>query len=216
MRKVFEEELNRLNRDMISMGALCENAINTSISFLAEGQSDRKQVLDLLDQISHKEREIENMCLRLLMQQQPVASDLRTISAALKLVSDMERIGDNADDIAEIISMEHIHPADMRNLALIDMAKETGSMLNNAIGSFVHRDADLARATIDQDDVIDKYFNQIKVELADNFSKTDRDVDAILDLFMISKYFERIGDHSVNIAQWVLFMITGVLEGNTH
>lgn len=216
MRIRFGEELDQLNRDMISMGALCENAINLSIRYLKGGDaSKREEVQKLMDQISHKEREIENMCLKLLMQQQPVAKDLRTVSAALKMVSDLERIGNNAEDIAEIVSLENISPEAVEKLKLLPMAKEASIMVSSAIDSFVKRDEVLAQEVIDKDDIVDNYFNELKIELAGDFVKSKVHMEAILDLLMIIKYLERIADHAVNIGQWVLFMITGALEGNT-
>ncbi len=217
MRHVFEEELNQLNKDMITMGSMCENAIQTATTYIRYQTADKNaEIVDIVEQINHKERDIENMCLKLIMQQQPVARDLRTITSALKMVSDLERIGDNADDIAEIVSMNNIPTADVEAIELIDMAKAANEMLSDAINSFVKRDDELAKKVIDTDDAIDNYFNNIKLKLAEDFRDSSHNLDSVLDLFMISKYFERIGDHSVNIARWVLYMITGTLEGNTN
>lgn len=217
MRLIFEEELNTLNRDMISMGALCEEAIQTAINSLMDQSKDlHGEIQTLVEQINHSEREIENMCLKLLMQQQPVANDLRTISAALKMVSDLERIGDNADDIAEIVELHNIPEKATQNIELKHMADEATEMLSNAINSFVNRDEKLAKKVIEDDGIIDDLFDKLKMDLAGDFGGTNPKVDALLDIFMICKYFERIGDHSVNIAQWVLFMLTGKLEGNTN
>ncbi len=217
MRNVFEEELSQLKKDMISMGALCEDAIRTSTKYLMSPDTDRtREIADMVEQVNHKEREIENLCLKLLMQQQPVARDLRVVSSALKMVSDLERIGDNADDIAEIISMGNIQPRDVKDIEIFSMADAASHMLSSAIDSFVRDDETIARAVIEEDDTVDDYFNKIKSELAGSVESGARNLDGILDLFMIAKYFERIGDHSVNVAQWVVFMITGVLEGNTN
>lgn len=217
MRPIFDEELNQLNKDIISTGALCENAIKTSVQYLLSQDDDiQKDIKEIVEQINHKEREIENMCLRLLLQQQPVASDLRAISAALKMVSDLERIGDNADDIAEIVSMHNIKASEVEGSVLLPMAKASLAMLSDSINSFVKKDETLAQSVIDGDDTVDDYFDKIKVELTNNVASGKLKVDAILDIFMVSKYFERISDHSVNIAQWVLYMITGKLEGNTN
>lgn len=215
MRLRFEEQLNELNRDMISTAALCEEAITQATDALADGSAaEAKGVADITAQISRKEREIEDMCLKLLMQQQPVASDLRIISAALKMVSDLERIGDQSDDIAEIVGMQTVTAADDK-MEMLDMAKAAADMVTEAINAFVRRDADKARQVIDMDDTVDDYFDKIKTEIAKSFSSKNADIAKALDLLMISKYFERIGDHAVNIAQWVIFMVTGVLEGNT-
>ncbi len=217
MRYVFEEELNQLNKDMISMSALCEEAIGTAVDYLLAPETNRKKdVLDIVDQVNHKEREIENMCLKLLMQQQPVASDLRVISAVLKMVSDLERVGDNADDIAEIVSMDNINPASVKNIHLDEMATAARKMLSDSINAFVKRDEALARQVIEDDDIVDSFFDRIKIKLSGDFGKENPNLDELLDLFMVTKYFERISDHSVNIAQWVVFVITGKLEGNTN
>ena len=132
------------------------------------------------------------------------------------MVSDLERIGDNADDIAEILTLQNIKAEYLDSIELIDMAKAVDLMLSDAINAFVKRDEELARKVIDEDDVIDDYFNRIKVKLAEEFKDSSKNVDALLDLFMVTKYFERIADHSVNIGRWVVFMITGTLEGNTN
>ncbi|MDD6789049.1 MAG: phosphate signaling complex protein PhoU [Lachnospira sp.] len=215
MRLRFDEELNNLNREMILMGSMCEDAINTAIRALIKGDPDgHKKASAIVTEISHKEREIEDMCLKLLMQQQPVASDLRTISSALKMVSDLERIGDQSDDIAEIVSMQNISDADDK-FEILDLGQAASRMVTGAVDAFVKRDEAAAREVIKEDDTVDDYFDKIKKELAKSIQTDEAGLEKTLDLLMISKYFERIGDHAVNIAQWVIFSITGVLEGNT-
>ena len=217
MRTLFDQELEQLNKDIISTGSLCEKSIQTAIKFLLFQDVDRKQeVFSMVEEISHRERAIEDMCLKIIMQQQPVATDLRIVSAALKLVSDMERIGDNADDIAEIVGMHNIDTEFIKAVNIEPMTRAARAMLSNSIDAFVNRDEKLARKVIDDDDVVDDQFNRIKNHLTDKFDKDNPNLDGVLDTFMVSKYFERIADHSVNIAQWVVFMVTGKLEGNTN
>jgi phosphate transport system protein len=215
MRLKFDEELNNLNREMILMGSMCEDAINTAIRALIKGDPEgHKNVSAIVTKISHKEREIEDMCLKLLMQQQPVATDLRTISSALKMVSDLERIGDQSDDIAEIVSMQNVSDADDK-YEILDLGQASSRMVTGAVDAFVKRDEKAARAVIKEDDTVDDYFDKIKKELAKSIRTDETGLEKTLDLLMISKYFERIGDHAVNIAQWVIFSVTGILEGNT-
>lgn len=209
MRSKFDEQLDQLHRELITVGALCENAIALSAKALTEGSVKiAEQVPDFTAQIDRKEREIESMCIKLLLQQQPVAKDLRVISAALKMVTDMERIGDNSGDIAEIVTMSNISASD-DTLNIHDMALAVIKMVTDSIDAFVKRDISLARAVIEYDDVVDGCFDRTKKRLIDCLSKPGADGEYALDLLMIAKYFERIGDHAVNIAKWVLFSITG-------
>lgn len=212
MRSRFDEQLERLNKELITMGALCENAIAKSAKALIEGNSIMaKTVTEISSQIDHKEREIEALCLKLLLQQQPVATDLRTISSALKMVTDMERIGDNSGDIAEVVTMANI-TADNNAQDIHDMALATIKMVTESIDAFVKKDVKIANSVIEYDDVVDDYFNKIKTMLIEMLRNSEADGEYALDLLMIAKYFERIGDHAVNIAKWVLFSITGTLE----
>ena len=209
MRSGFDKQLTELNREMISMGSLCENAIAMSAKALLDGDTAlAKKVSELSAQIERKERDIESMCLKLLLQQQPVAKDLRIISSALKMVTDMERIGHQSSDIAEIISLANISAGgDTRYIH--DMALSVIKMVTDSIDAFVKKDAATAKSVILYDDVVDDYFDKIKIALIELFSKPGTDGEQTLDLLMIAKYFERIGDHAVNIAKWVLFSITG-------
>ncbi len=209
MRSKFDQQLALLHRELITMGALCEKAIGLSAKALDEGdQKKAGEVFDYTVQIDQKERDIEALCMRLLLQQQPVAKDLRVISSALKMVTDMERIGDNSGDIAEIVTMGHI-TAEHDKMNIRDMALATIKMVTDSIDAFVKNDMELAKAVIAYDDVVDGYFNRIKTALIEALGDHNADGEYALDLLMIAKYFERMGDHATNIAQWVLFSILG-------
>lgn len=209
MRSRFDEQLAQLNTEMIRMGAQCENVIAMSAKALLEGDTAlAAEVPELSARIDRCERDIEGMCLKLLLQQQPVAGDLRVISSALKMVTDMERIGHQSADIAEIITMAHIAASD-DTLPIHAMAEAAIKMVTQSIDAFVRKDTAAARAVIGYDDVVDECFDRIKAALIERFSKPETDGEYALDLLMIAKYFERIGDHAVNIAKWVLFSITG-------
>ena len=213
MRSKFDEQLLQLNRELVSMGALCETAIGASAKALLEGdQGLARTVFETGTQIEQKERSIEGLCLKLLLQQQPVARDLRVISSALKMITDMERIGHQSAGIAEIITMANISASDDM-LNIHDMALATIKMVTDSVNAFVQKDPELAKAVVAYDDVVDGYFDQVKSTLIERFSKPETDGEYALDLLMIAKYFERIGDHAVNVAQWVLFSITGRREG---
>ena len=212
MRSKFDEQLELLNSEMIKMGALCENAIALSAKALVNSDLEiAANVPEISAQIDEKGREIEGLCLKLLLQQQPVARDLRVVSSALKMVTDMERIGDQSADIAEIISMENIFASD-DSLYIHDMAVSVIKMVTDSIDAFVKKDETLAREVIAYDDIVDDYFNKVKKMLIKSLTKPEADGQHALDHMMIAKYFERIGDHAVNIANWVLFSITGSRE----
>ena len=209
MRNRFDEQLEKLNAELITMGALCEQAITIAINALLYGNDDDKvqfnKVHETEREIDQKERDIENLCMRLLLQQQPVAGDLRKISSALKMISDMERIGDQASDISDITM--HIRFENLRSKVHIsDMAAAAIKMVTDSIDSFVKKDLELAKAVAAYDDVVDRRFIKVKDELL--ILIKDGDVSC-LDLLMIAKYLERIGDHAVNIAEWVQYSITG-------
>ena len=213
MRSRFDEQLEKLHHELIAMGSLCEAAIARSAKALLEGNAAlAENVGEIEERINHKEREIESLCLKLLLQQQPVARDLRTISAALKMITDMERIGDQSADIAEIVSMANISALG-EMIYVHDMAEAVIRMVTESIDAFVKEDVGLAEAVVAYDDVVDGYFDKVKQTLIRRFSQPETDGEAAVDLLMIAKYFERIGDHAVNIAQWVLFSITGSREG---
>ncbi len=212
MRSKFDGQLELLNKEMITMGALCENAIATSAKAVIEGDlSLASPIFSIAEQIEEKEREIEAMCLKLLLQQQPVARDLRTISSALKMVTDMERIGHQSADIAEIVKIANIKVSGDTE-EVHDIAVAVIKMVAESIDAFVKKDVDMAEAVIAYDDVVDACFDRIKKLLIERFSQPETDGEQAIDLLMIAKYFERIGDHAVNIAKWVLFSITGSRE----
>ena len=167
------------------------------------------KVAPLDAEIDQKERDIENLCLKLLLQQQPVAKDLRQISAALKMITDMERIGDQAEDIAEIIKF--LNGRTVENGALIrEMASAAIKMVTESVDAFVKHDIMLAEKVVSDDDIVDRYFDQVKQKLIERIAQQPADGEYALDLLMIAKYFERIGDHAVNLAEWVIFSVTGV------
>ncbi|MCI5993246.1 MAG: phosphate signaling complex protein PhoU [Clostridiales bacterium] len=213
MRTRFDEQLQQLNREMIRMGALCEQALAVAAKALLDGDAKAAgQVAPIDGEIDKKERDIETLCLRLLLQQQPVARDLRQISAALKMITDMERIGDQAADIAEIIGFLGAHePARCGPIA--EMARAAISMVTDSVDAFVRRDTDLASAVIAHDDEVDRLFLGMKRALIALIAENPDKGEYALDLLMIAKYFERIGDHAVNIAEWVVFAVTGVHKG---
>ncbi len=213
MRNKFDEQLALLNKKMIEMGAMCENIIALSAKALLEGNSDNLGRVELIGQeIDHMEREIESICLKLLLQQQPVARDLRQISAALKMITDMERIGDQAEDIAEIIPYLNGKTGDeCQDIRL--MAETTIRMVTDSVDAYVKRDLTLAQTVSEHDDIVDDCFDRIKKTLITMISENPSDGEYAIDLLMIAKYFERIGDHAVNIGEWVEFSVTGVHKG---
>ena len=208
MRSRFDEQLELLNKELITMGALCEEVISGAAKALLDGDSGlRETVLAAERDINQKERDIESLCMKLLLQQQPVARDLRTISSALKMISDMERIGDQAADIAEIT--RDIADNSIKDLVPIgDMARATIKMVTDSVDSFVRKDLGLAEAVISSDDVVDDLFLQVREELIRRIGMGDSG-EVCIDLLMIAKYLERIGDHAVNIAEWVEYSLTG-------
>lgn len=213
MRLKFDKQLELLHKELIGMGAFCESAIAMATQALAQGDIQiAGHVSELSVEIDQKERDIEAMCMKLLLRQQPVAKDLRVISSALKMVTDMERIGDNSWDIAEIVTMANIRASD-NTLPIQNMAKATIKMVTDSIDAFVKKDIELAKSVVSYDDVVDSYFDEIKTNLIAQFGDPEADGEKVLDLLMIAKYFERIGDHASEIAKWVLFSITGSKEG---
>ena len=214
MRSKFDQQLIKLNKEMITMGSLCENAIAMSAKALLEGDWDMaRKVEELSAQFDQKEREIETLCLKLLLQHQPVAKDLRVVSSALKMVTDMERVGHQSADIAEIILVARLE-AKEETQDIHDMSLATIKMVTDAIEAFVRQDVELAHAVIAYDDVVDGYFNKVKENLIQRLRSPEMEAEYAMDLLMIAKYFERIGDHAVNIAGWVQFSITGSKEGD--
>ncbi|MBS6645181.1 MAG: phosphate signaling complex protein PhoU [Clostridiaceae bacterium] len=214
MRNRFDEQLEYLNVELIRMGALCEDAISYASRTLMGENNLADQVYKTDKEIDQKERDIENLCMRLLLQQQPVAKDLRLISSALKMISDMERIGDQASDIAEIAGFIKDRKV-QSSIHIKEMAEATIKMVTESVDSFVKKDLQIAQDVIKYDDVVDDLFAKVKEELISLIKEDNSDGEFCIDLLMIAKYFERIGDHATNIAEWVEFSITGVhVEGN--
>lgn len=210
MRNRFDKQLSLLNQELTNMGILCENAISLAIQALFEENSDKlaAKVLEVDGEIDRKEKEIEALCMRLLLRQQPVARDLRAISSALKMISDMERIGDQAADISEITryvqKFEGINKLHIKNMTVAVI-----KMVTDSIESFVDKNLDLAQSVIEYDDVVDDLFDKIKSELIGLISQESQNGEFCIDLLMIAKYLERIADHATNVAEWVIFSITG-------
>ena len=210
MRNKFEEQLEQLHVELIRMGALCEDAISAAAEALLERDPKLASAAEEAErEIDQKEREVENLCLKLLLQQQPVARDLREISAALKMISDLERIGDQAADIAEMTSYVCL-PEGGRASHIADMARAVIRMVTDSVDSFVKRDLTLARQVCAADDQVDELFRQVRRELTELISADPARGELGLDLLMVAKYLERIGDHATNVAEWVEYSLTGV------
>lgn len=209
MRKHYNEQLAQLNTELITMGALCEEAISGAAKYLIENdESLKERIFEADSKIDQKERDIETLCMKLILQQQPVARDLRVISSTLKMISDMERIGDQASDIAEIVCFVNQSSIGSK-VHIADMARATINMVTDSVESFVKNDIDLAYEVIKHDDVVDDLFIKVKNELISGVKEGANDAEALIDLLMIAKYFERIGDHAENIAEWVIYSMTG-------
>ena len=210
MRKTFDQQLEQLGAELTHMGALCETAIASAAQALKNRDTElAKRAIHADQEIDQAERDIERLCLKLLLQQQPVARDLRQISSALKMITDMERIGDQAADISEIV----LYIADgyvIPELADIGvMARAASTMVTRSVAAYVQRDLELAKEVIASDDEVDELFNRVKEELIDLIAKNPGCGQQALDFLMIAKYLERIGDHATNIAEWVEFSILG-------
>ena len=211
MRNAFNEQLEQLNVELIKMGALCEEAISAATKALLQRDKELGQrAMELEREIDHKERDIESQCMKLLLRQQPVAGDLRAVSAALRMISDMERIGDQASDIAEIArDMEESRLG--QKVPMSEMARAAISMVTDSVDAFVRGDLELARAVLREDDEVDSLFLQVREALISMIAAGENG-SVCLDLLMVAKYFERIGDHAVNIAEWVEYSLTGSHE----
>lgn len=219
MRDTFVNQLEYLNSSIIQMGKMVENALDrTTQSMLKKDREMAAQNIEMDKDIDHKMKDIESLCLKLLMRQQPVARDLRLISAALKMVSDLERIGDQAADISEIF-LTLPEKCDVRQVPEIPaMCDAVRKMLHNSVQSFVYLNLDLANFVCDSDDAVDAFFTQTKKNLIEAIRSpgTMQDYATDMDLFMIAKYLERIGDHAVNVAKWVIFFDTGMRNGTNY
>lgn len=211
MREKYEEQLRKLNTSLISMGKLIEIAIESSmLSLMGRDKEAASQVGKNDEAINEMERDIEAQCMKLLLQQQPMAKDLRLITSALKMITDMERIGDHAVDIADLVC--HVPDCQYGKMfEITEMSTQIIKMLHDAVQSYIENDFDKAKNVIAQDDVIDALYHSIKKDLVKKIRETSEG-ETILDYLLIAKYIERIGDHAVHIAQWVIFAITGDRE----
>lgn len=210
MRIRFDEQLEQLNEEMINMGNMIEASIGDAVKALMKQDEElAKKTMAGDAKIDRTERKIEDLCLRLLLQQQPVARDLRNISSALKMVTDMERIGDHATDISELAVVLSKKTYVKKLDHIEEMAKETMVMLIQSLEAFVEKDLDKAQKVIAHDDVVDELFEKVKKELIALIRDHADEGEQAVDLLMVTKYFERIGDHATNIAEWVIFSITG-------
>ena len=215
MRNKFDMQLELLNEQLTHMGELCEVAINRAVNALQEGSMQQAyDVIEADEEIDHIEKDIERLGLRLLLQQQPVARDLRQISAALKMITDMERIGDQASDIAEIIlTAGESEAVNVKKIG--DMASASARMVRDSVSAYVEKNLELARKVMEADDIVDELFENVKEEVMQMIVAGNNAGKAI-DLIMIAKYLERIGDHATNIAEWVEFSITGIHKGQKN
>ena len=209
IRELYTEKLAQLKNEVLELGMLCEQAIMKTYRLLISDELREEQVkeIDALEkEIDTKEHSVEAICIQLLLRQQPVATDLRRISAALKMVTDMERIGDQATDIAEIMETGSID-VPVKGVRITEMAEFTMNMVNKSVEAYINRNLELAREVIASDDILDDLFLEVRKSL--NINAGDFSSDQVLDLLMIAKYYERIGDHATNIAEWAEFSLTG-------
>ena len=208
MRSKFDEQLRLLNQEMMYMGTMIEDSIQKAIeALIAQNAQLAEKIMNSDSDVDHEQKKIENICFNLLMQQQPVARDLRVISAAMKMVTDMERIGDHASDISEITIMLADKPYVLEQDDIKKMASETVLMLIRSIEAYVEKDMEKAKKVIKHDDVVDDLFDKVKSEIIEMIRKEPEDGEQATDMLMIAKYFERIGDHATNIAEWVIFAL---------
>ena len=209
MREYYTAQLETLYTNMIQMGALCEDAISAAIqSLLEDDRTIAKKVADTELEIDQMERDIERQCMRLLLMQQPVATDLRVVSSALRMIADLERIGDQAFDIADITKSGSFQGFSGK-VHIKEMAKAAIHMVTNSVDSYVKQDVQLAKRVTEEDDVVDELFLKVRRELAELIHTDQNASEQALDLLMIAKYLERIGDHAVNVSEWVIYSVTG-------
>jgi phosphate transport system protein len=213
MRSKFDEQLTLLNDSLIEMGVIVERAIGQTIKALIEQDVELAQkIIDSDDEVDNKEKEIESLCLKIILQQQPVASDLRLITSALKIITDLERIGDHAEDISELTKLLAGRQYVKKLEHIPKMAEATMKMVTDSIEAFVKKDLELAKSVIAYDDKIDTLFGMVKNDLIELIKNGTANSDQAIDLIMIAKYFERIGDHAENVAEWIVFSLTGTLK----
>ena len=218
MRDNYLKKLEQMQKELLEMGMLCEEAIQKTYRLLAseQGREELVKSIDTLErEIDAKERRIEADCIQLFLQQQPVASDLRLISSALKMITDLERIGDHATDIAEILETGSIK-VPVKDIELAKMAEIAMDMINHSVESYVQKDLEMAREVIDRDDVLDELFINVRKEISRCSAEGIYTNDQTLDLLMIAKYYERLGDHATNVAEWVEFSLTGKHRSGTE
>lgn len=211
MRNKYEEQLEKLNASIQRMGKMIELAIQSSmLSLMGRDKEAAKIVRSNDDEIDEMERDIESQCLKLLLEQQPVASDLRLITSALKMITDMERIGDHAVDIADLVL--NLPDFKYENINILEeMSDQILKMIQESVSAYIERNYNKAKNVILQDDIVDKLYHTIKKDLIEKIKKTNEG-EKILDYLLIAKYIERIGDHTVNIAEWIIFALTGKKE----
>lgn len=210
MRKQYDLELNELNTQLIKMAAAVEQAVADAMKALKERDKKLADAVSENDRdVDRMERQIEDMCLMLLLKQQPVAGDLRFISAALKIITDLERIGDHAQDICEISLTMDDKPLSVTTDLITRMFEESTAMIKMAVDAFITKDEDLATQCINHDDVVDDLFVQVREKLIGKLQSGKEDPEELVDLLQIAKYLERVGDHAQNIGEWVIFSLTG-------
>lgn len=213
MREYYDAQLKDLNNQIIKMGSLVEKSVAYSAKSLVEADIEKiNKVANYESAINRKEKEIESLCVNLIMHNQPVAKDLRFISAVLKMVTDLERIGDHAEDIAEIARFVNSQEHQLDKKVFSEIAKTAVDMVNLGVDAFVKRDLDLAQKVAEMDNTVDRLFVEIRERLVAGLKSGEYESAPALDLFLATKYFERIGDHAVNIAEWVIYSLTGKLE----
>jgi len=210
MRNRFEEQLTQLNNTLIEMGAIVENAIaDANKALIGQDTELAKKIIAFDDEIDNKEKELESLCLKIILQQQPVARDLRLVSSILKIITDLERIGDHATDISELTILMAGKQYIKKLEHIPQMAEVTMKMVTQSIEAYVKKDLELAKEVIDSDDIVDDLFDTVKYELIELIKNGTPNCDQAIDLIMVAKYFERIGDHATNVAEWVVFSLTG-------
>ena len=215
MRNRFDRQLKKLNDELIDMGSMIEKSIEKALVALVTQNVEKAQEVITFDlEIDRQEREIEGLCMKLLLQQQPVARDLRLISSALKMITDMERIGDQAADIAELAIFMAEKPYIKELKHITQMGQETMVMVVTSVDAFVEKDLEKAQEVLTHDDIVDQLFDAVKSELIEMIHQNKEIGEQATDLLMVAKYFERIGDHATNIAEWVIYSITGEHEKN--
>lgn len=217
MRTKFDEQLRQLGMKMTHMGNLIEKNIQDAVqALLSQDTETARRIMAEDELVDQEQKKIENICFQLLIQQQPVARDLRTITAALKMVTDMERIGDHAADISELTIAMAAVPYPLRGENIRKMAGETIVMLLDAVNSYVNKDIEKAHSVIAHDDIVDNYFVKVKADLIEVIRENPEYGEHAADLLLVNKYLERIGDHATNIAEWVIFALNGNGEANEH